>query len=400
MTVTSKAMIDRRVTLSEVAQFADKLTTITDELRNQILAPRPRKSAPTFTSTEVASLCGIDRNRFNYLLSREGNSLPAGQTQGSRRSRIYSLVEARRWVQEVADIERSPLLEEKPGQGKVLLASNFKGGSTKTTTACTLAQGLTLRGRRVLVIDVDPQASITELCGLYAEKDVREQDTVLSHLYEPSKSPLLDVVQETYWDGMDLIPAHTGLFSAEFHLPAMTARSQGFKFWNLLRSGVEPLRERYDYIVMDSAPSLSYLTINAMMAADALIMPLVPESLDFMSSVSFWSLFSDMSRSFLERGEEKSYDFISVLLSKVDYGPASSSAVVRSWTQRAYQDWMHTIEIPASSVVSSSGLGLSTVFDMSKGDVPEKSLARARDPMVEYCRWVDEQYTEHWRAAR
>gem|GEM_PF-4880135 len=101
---------------------------------------------------------------------------------------------------------------------------------------------------------------------------------------------------------LDLIPAHTSLFSAEFHLPAMTARNRRFSFWDLLRTGLAPLRAHYDYIMMDTAPSLSYLTINALMAADALIVPLVPESLDFMSSVAFWSLFVDMSGTFLNRG--------------------------------------------------------------------------------------------------
>lgn len=397
MSVSSKALIDRRVGLAAVGQFSEKLKKITDELRDQIIAPRPRKNPPTFTSSQVAALCGIDRNRFNYLFSREGSTLPQGAGQGNRRSRVFTLAETREWVRQVAEFPKTPLQTKNAGEGKVILISNFKGGSTKTTTAMNLAQGLSLRGRKVLIMDLDPQASITELCGLYAEKDVTEEDTVLMHIYEPDNHPLENVVQETYWDGVDLIPAHTGLFSAEFHLPAMTSQNQGFRFWSVLSKGIQPLRAKYDYIIVDSAPSLSYLTINALMAADALVMPLVPESLDFMSSVSFWSLFSDMANSFLERGEEKSYDFISVLLSKVDYGSASSSSVVRSWAQRAYADWMHTIEIPASSVASSSGLALATVFDMSKGDVPEKSLSRARDPMADYCRWLDEQYADHWR---
>lgn len=400
MSVSTKAVINRQVDLESLAQFSDKLTKITEELRDQILAPRPRKNPPTFTSTQVAALCGIDRNRFNYLASREGSTLPAGEGSGNRRSRIFSLPEAQEWVRQVADFPKTPLDTKGIGAGKVLLTSNFKGGSTKSTTAMNLAQGLSLRGRKVLIIDVDPQASISELCGLYAEKDLNMDDTIYNHIAEPENFPLMDVVQETYWAGIDIIPAHTSLFSAEFVLPSKVNEDRSFRFWSVLREGLEPVRQHYDYIVIDTAPSLSYLTINALIAADALIMPLVPESLDFMSSVSFWSLFSDMASNFLGRGEKKTYDFISVLLSKVDYSPAASSSVVRSWAQRAYTDWMHTIEIPASSVASGSGLALATVFDMSKGDVPERSLARVRDPMVDYCRWVDEQYADHWRNAQ
>ncbi|RBL79748.1 ParA family protein [Streptomyces cavourensis] len=399
MATGPQVKIDRRVNLVQIADFARRIETVTQELREQILAPRPRKKPPTFTSAQVADLCGIDRSRLNYLLSREGTTLPQGEVRGNR-SRIFTLAETRQCVQQLSAIEASPLLAGKPGAAKVAVVANFKGGSTKTTTAMNIAQGLSLLGRKTLLVDLDPQASATELCGLYAEKDVREEHTILPFIYERNVADLEAVIQTTYWDGLDLIPAHTALFSAEFHLPAMTARDSTFRFWNVLREGFDHIRDRYDYIILDSAPSLSYMTINALMAADAMIMPLVPESLDFMSSVSFWSLFSDMGTTFVERGEDKTFDFISVLLSRVDRGATSAAPVVRSWAQRAYADWMHTIEVPASSVASSIGLGLGTVHDLSKGDVDDRALARAKEPLTAYCQWIDEQYTDHWRASK
>ncbi|MVW72757.1 MULTISPECIES: ParA family protein [unclassified Bordetella] len=399
MVANLQVKIDRRVDLAQVADFARRLETVTNELRDQILSPRPRKTPPVFTSAQVADMCGIERSRLNYLLNREGTSLPQGEVRGNR-SRIFTLPEARQCVQQISDIEKSPLLVGKPGSAKILVVANFKGGSTKTTTAMNIAQGLSLLGRKCLLIDLDPQSSATELCGLYAEQDVREEHTILPFIYEGNVADLDAVIQTTYWDGLDLIPAHTALFSAEFHLPAMTSRDPGFRFWNVLRNGLDHLRDRYDYIVLDSAPSLSYMTINALMAADAMVMPLVPESLDFMSSVSFWSLFSDMGTTFVERGEQKTFDFISVLLSRVDRGAASAAPVVRSWAQRAYADWMHTIEVPASSVASTIGLALGTVHDLSKGDVDDRALARAKEPLTAYCQWIDEQYTDHWRASK
>ncbi|GLC96302.1 Cobyrinic acid a,c-diamide synthase (plasmid) [Cupriavidus necator H16] len=262
-----------------------------------------------------------------------------------------------------------------------------------------LAQGLSLRGRKVLLVDLDPQASLTELCGLYAEKMIVEESTVLPYIYSPEDFTLESVIQETYWDGVDVIPAHPSLFSAEFHIPAMASKSANYRFWTLLRKGLEPLRKKYDYIVLDSAPSLSYLTINGLMAADAMVMPLVPESLDFISSVSFWSLFSDMADSFKNIEGNKTYDFVSILLSKVDYGVASSAPIVRSWVQRAYGDWMSPIEVPASSVMSNGALALATVFDISKFEGSNKTFQRVRIPFDEYCRWVDEFYAGKWEDA-
>ncbi len=395
--------VDRRVDLEDVMHFAEEASELSGELREKMLAPRPRKAAPTFTSAQVAELCGIDRVKLNNLLAKgNGLELPEGEVQGSGRSRVFTLAEARAWVQKVSDIYQTPLhTGARDGDGKVLLVANFKGGSTKTTTTMCLAQGLTLRGRKVLLIDLDPQASLTELCGLYAEKEVTEENTVLPFIYDPQmEGGLMNFVQPTYWDGLDVIPAHPTLFSAEFHIPGTVIKSPGFKFWAVLRDGMESLRKHYDYIILDTAPSLSYLTINALMAADAMVMPLVPESLDFISSVSFWSLFSDLARTIMDRGDRKVYDFVSVLLSKVDYGKTSSAPVVRSWVQRTYGEWVSALEVPASSAMSNGALAMATVFDISKGDLSDKTVARVRQPLSEYVSWVDDLYIEQWRAAQ
>ncbi len=394
--------IDRTVHLRALGSFAHRLSKVTDELREQILAPRPRKNPPTFTSSQVADMCGIDRARLAYLANREGSTLPSGTLHGNGRSRQFTLAEARQWVQQTSEIVPSPLLAGKKGQAAVVVSANFKGGSTKTTTALCVAQGLSLRGRKVLIIDLDPQASMTEMCGLYAEKEVDEEQTVLPLVYatSPDDFKLESVVQETYWDGIHIIPAHPSLFAAEFHLPATTNNTPGYQFWTILREGLKPLREQYDFIIVDTAPSLSYLTINGLMAADAMMIPLVPESLDFISSVSFWSLFADLSETFLKYEPEKAFDFVSVLLSKVDYGQTSSAPVVRAWAQRAYGDWLSVIEIPSSSAMSNGALALATVFDIGRNDVGAKTLQRVRQPLEDYCKWLDDQYTVKWGATQ
>ncbi len=138
-----------------------------------------------------------------------------------------------------------------------------------------LAQGLSLHGRKVLVIDLDPQASLSELCGLYAEKEIFPEDTILPFIYDQRvEGGLLSKVQPTYWDGLDIIPAHTELVGAEYHLPAMQMKLPGFNFWTVLRERLAPLRKHYDYILLDTSPSLSYLNLNALMAADAMVMPM------------------------------------------------------------------------------------------------------------------------------
>jgi len=337
-------------------------------------------------------MCGIDRARLNYLASKENSHLPPGVLHGNGRSRIFTLDEAQQWVRAEAGITPRP----EQAAGEIVIVANFKGGSTKTTTAMSLAQGLTLRGRKVLVVDLDPQASLTELCGLYAESDVEEEDTVMPLIYGEAED-LRYAIKSTYWAGLDMIPAAPALFSAEFMIPSYVAKDSKFKFWDIIGRGLEPLRRDYDFIILDSAPSLSYLTINGLMAASAMVMPLVPESLDFISSVQFWNLFSDLARSFTGMDANKRFDFISVLLAKVDYGASSSAPVVRSWAQRAYGDWVMPVEIPASSVVGSEALEFATVYDIDKYEGSAKTLARIRDPFDLFVKLIDDQYAAKWR---
>lgn len=389
--------VDMSVKLSSLADFSDRISSMAEELREQILAPKPRKEAPTFTSTQVMEMCSLDRARFNYLLSKDG--YPQGVLAPSGRIRTFTLAQTRQWIALAAKLPKSPLSFGEPANGKVIVVNQLKGGSTKTTTAMCLAQGLNLRGRKVLIVDLDPQASITELCGIYAEQDVTANDTILNYIFEPATSQLRDVVRDTYWDDISIIPAHPSLFGAEFHLPAMTMQDKRYQFWSVLREGLEPLRQDFDYIILDTAPSLSYLTINALFAGDAMVMPLVPESLDFISSVSFWKLFSDITQNILPRdvNPDRSYDFVSVLLSKVDNSPSSSASVVRSWAQRAYGEWLNKLEVPASSAMSQGALGLATAFDFSTTDARKSSTTRVRDPLQEYCGWIDSQYSANWR---
>jgi chromosome partitioning protein len=383
--------LNRRITIQEMGTFSDKLLILMNEIREQMLAPRPRKKAPTFTISQVAALCGVDRTRINYVLTKDDTHLPKGTLQGTGRSRVFSLAEAQEWIRAEGNIPARPA----GVLGDIIVISNFKGGSTKTTTAMTLAQGLTLRGKTVLVVDLDPQASLTELCGMYAEQDVVEEDTVLPLIYGDEEN-LGYAVKETYWNNLYAIPAATPISAAEFAIPKKVMENRKFPFWRIIGDGLQPLREEFDYIIIDTSPSMSYLTINGLMAANAMVMPLVPESLDFISSTQFWGLFADLCRTFAELEPNKAFDFVSVLLSKVDNGPASAAPIVRSWSQRAYGDWLLPVEIPMSSVVGSEALEFATIYDIESWSGGKKTLDRIREPFDQFCRLVDDEFTTKW----
>ena len=207
------------------------------------------------------------------------------------------------------------------GQRAIAIAvANFKGGVSKTTSSMILAQGLSLRGHRVLAIDIDPQGSMTTLHGILPETDVSE-DMTISPLCHGETTDITPAIRSTYWNGIDLVAAAPFLFSAEFALPSMQMRDTTVRFWNVLNAGIESVRDLYDIIIIDTPPSLSYVTINGLWAADGIVVPIPPSGLDFASSAQFWSLLADLGGNLDQQetdGSKKSFDFLHVLLSRVD----------------------------------------------------------------------------------
>lgn len=383
------------IPLSAISDIAEKSSSKLFDVRERMLAPHPRKHAPVFTTSAVASLCRTSRQNINYLASKSDLNLPIGTLHGNGKSREFSLAEAREWIDKVGDFPKRP-----PGvKGKKIAIGNFKGGVSKTTTAMTLAQGLSLYGRRVLLIDLDPQASLSALNGILADRDVIEDEQTVLPLIYGKESSLQYAIQKTYWDGIDIIPASTSLFSAEFFLPFKQSKDSKFQFWNVLNQGLDPLLDDYDVVIIDTPPALSYLTINAFMAADGLIVPTPPSALDYASSTQFWALFADLADNMntLVPDLNKTFDFIHVLISKVDQSQASTP-VVRDWIKDTYESLVLPVEIPITTVTSAASAEFGTVYDISKYEGSLRTYQRAREAYDRVAEIIDQELVDLWNS--
>lgn len=381
------------INMSRITALANRASRMVEQVRERLLAPESRKVSPTYSTTQLASLCGVDKAHVSYRLTK--NDLPSGRLTPAGGKRVFELSELRAWTREFRTLKMRPT-----GASAVTIAvGNFKGGVAKTTTAMVLAQGLSMRGHKVLVIDTDPQGSLTTLHGILPEAEVTD-DMTIGPLCEGSENDLSYAVRSTYWDGIDLVAAAPILFSAEFALPARQMNQKDFEFWNVLNDGLESLRSVYDVIIIDTPPSLSYVTINALWAANGIIVPVPPSGLDFASSAQFWSLLADLGSNLdgQSKGRTgKEFDFLHVLLSRVDSGDIAMPTV-RSWIQATYGEYMLPVEIPKTSVTSNKAAEFATIYDIEKYEGSVKTFKRAADAYDAFVELVEQSITACWQS--
>ncbi|MCI8349266.1 MAG: ParA family protein [Firmicutes bacterium] len=148
--------------------------------------------------------------------------------------------------------------------GKAIAIFNQKGGVGKTTTNINLAACLALKGKKVLVLDIDPQGNTTS--GLGVSKKTLDK-TVYNILVDNEFDPR-EAITGTSVDNLDLIPASVDLAGAEVELVQIEGREKA------LKNGLDKIREEYDYIFIDCPPSLGLLTINSLAAVDSVLIPI------------------------------------------------------------------------------------------------------------------------------
>jgi chromosome partitioning protein len=277
--------------------------------------PHQRKTLQRlFSPSEAAQMVGRDRTTLARAEAEIGMEAPA-RNPGNNRRVGYSLGQVHAFREHFGTL---PWRDPATDPPLVLACQNFKGGVGKSTTCVNLAHYLALKGYRVLVVDTDSQATTTSMFGYVPDAEITSNDTILPYLASEQPS-LAYAVRKTYFPGIDLVPACLALFEAEIaivmRVGAQATREERVAFFSELKYGIETVAENYDLILIDSPPALGMISINVLLAADALVVPSAARMFDFSSTVQFFRMVHAYIGQ-LDPG--KTYRWISVLTTLFD----------------------------------------------------------------------------------
>ena len=267
-----------------------------------------------FSPTEAGEMVGRDRTTLARAETEIGLEPPARNPENNRRVG-YTLEQIQAFRKYFGDL---PWRDPATDQPIIVACQNFKGGVGKSTTCVNLAHYLALKGYRVLVVDTDSQATTTSMFGYVPDAEISEDATILPYLSGYQKT-LGYAVRKTYWPNIDLIPACLALYDAELaivvHLAAQQDVEKRVQFFMELRYGLQTVADDYDVILLDSPPALGMISINVLMAADALLVPSAARMFDFSSTVQFFR----MIHNYIGKIDaNKQYRWISVLTTLFD----------------------------------------------------------------------------------
>jgi chromosome partitioning protein len=267
-----------------------------------------------FSPSEAAEMVGCDRTTLARAESEIGLEPPARNPENNRRVG-YTLEQIQAFRRHFGEL---PWRDPATDQPIVVACQNFKGGVGKSTTCVNLAHYLALKGYRVLVVDTDSQATTTSMFGYVPDAEIDEEATVLPYL-SGFQTTLDYAVRRTYWPNIDLIPACLALYEAELaivmHLASQPDAEKRVQFFMELKYGLQTVADNYDVILLDSPPALGMISINVLMAADALLVPSAARMFDFSSTVQFFR----MVHNYIGKIDpNKQYRWISVLTTLFD----------------------------------------------------------------------------------
>lgn len=367
----------------EIAQQGTRISNALNLLRNQQYPPDAKKGLRKFQIAEVADFIGVTQSHLRQLHA-EGKGPEVETVSGRRYYTASQMLELREFLEaNKKSDKRTYVPHRRPGEAlQVLSVVNFKGGSGKTTTAVHLSQYLALTGHRVLVIDLDPQASLTSVFGIQPELD----DTVSlyeSLRFDDERRPLSEIIQKTNIPGLDIVAANLVLQEYEYDVPLAIAGKTGQEgrlFHTRIRNAVKEVEDDYDLVIMDCPPQLGYLTITALMASTGIIVTIHPEMLDIMSMSQFLMMLGGIMTTVAEAGAEIGIKWFRYLVTRFEPTDIPQAQMV-GFMQSLFAQNMLNNHVLKSTAISDASIKKQSLYEVDRGEIVRATYDRAMESL-------------------
>jgi chromosome partitioning protein len=338
--------------------------------------PNVRKTlARVFSPSEAAEMVGRDRTTLIRAEPEIGIPAPPRNPENNRRLG-YTLEQVQAFRKHFGTL---PWRDPQRDEPLVIACQNFKGGVGKSTTCVNFAHYLALKGYRVLVIDTDSQATTTAMFGYLPDAEIEESHTMLPYLNGDEKD-LAYAVRRTYFPNIDLIPACLALYDAEISIvmrvSQQATREQKMAFFSEFRFGIQSVAGNYDVILVDSPPALGMISINVLLAADALLVPSAARMFDFSSTVQFFRMIHTY---IAQLDPQKSYRWISVLTTLFDRRYESQKQFFEVMRACFGESVFQRVFFHASAVINAAAQ-FSTPYEQAK---PDRAVLAMMDGVFE-----------------
>ncbi|MBQ4825131.1 plasmid partitioning protein RepA [Leisingera sp. HS039] len=380
-----------------IRENAESLSAALESHMLASFAPDARKELRLFSAGEAAEMLGISSS-FLRKLHFDGKFPEVHTTPGGRRH--YSaadLLEMRKILDAAAKTPGTYLRGRRDGDKvQVLSFLNFKGGSGKTTSSIHTAQRLALKGYRVLAVDIDPQASLTTLFGYRPEVDFLETGTIYDAIRYEDPLPLRQIIQQTYFSGLDLAPGGLILQEFEHETPQALLNNVQPAFFSRMAAALQEVEKDYDVIIFDCPPQLGYLTMSALCASTGVIITVVPNMLDIASMSQFLQMSAELLDVVSNAGAALEFDFLRFLINRYEPNDGPQQQVV-AFMRQLFGEEVMVAPMLKSTAISDAGLTQQTVYEVERSQFHRSTYDRAVDSLNQVNDEIESLLQHAWR---
>ena len=377
--------------------FSGRLTRALEDHTREAFPPHAQKTLRKFSMRESADFLRLNLNTFRHYLMNMADKMPAGTVDGSNRRYFEAseFLEIQRVLLQEGKIrpEFYPIRQEGE-KCQVVTCFNLKGGVSKTSTSTHLAQIMALRGARVLAIDLDAQASMTNLFGVTPELET-DMATVYDVLRYNDPLPAKDVIRKTYFPNIDLLPCSMDIIEFEYETALAFRSPDAGSFHGRLAEVLDEVSHNYDLVIIDTPPQMSFAVIAALFASTGVLVPLNASMLDTMSLASFLDLASQLMSVVEEHAPQHQFDYIRFLITRyesTDVPMIQMAGFLRTVLGTAVM----STEFLKSTAINDAANTKQTVFEIEPRDVTRKTYDRIIESITRIANELEADFMKSW----